>query len=202
MIPHLAGFQPAGRRRIRGLPNPGADGGFPSRHPLVAPCSGSPGGLIRSGPQALGRVALRPGGTLGQDGSWGSVMLTATAASVLRLRSRPLSHVWAREAGAALHFGEAAVTLHFHSSCSWRQYGIAQIFRSSLSWSSADHGKQARGLQTSLSGPTDSLSLLLPLLPCGPMSHLNFFFISFSEMKMMVRGSLRVVGGGVGETHG
>lgn len=38
-------------------------------------------------------------------------------------------------------------------------------------------------------------SLLLPFLPCGLMSHLNFFFISFSEMKMMVRGSLRVGGG-------
>ena len=45
-------------------------------------------------------------------------------------------------------------------------------------------------------------SLLLPFLPCGLMSHLNFFFISFSEMKMMVRGSLRVGGGDVGETHG
>ena len=37
-------------------------------------------------------------------------------------------------------------------------------------------------------------SLLLPFLPCGLMSHSNFFFISFSEMKMMVRGSLRVGG--------
>ena len=55
--------------------------------------------------------------------------------------------------------------------------------------------KQARGLQKSSSGPTNSLSAA-PLLPCGLMSHLNFFFISFSEMKMMVKGSLRGGGGG------
>lgn len=33
-----------------------------------------------------------------------------------------------------------------------------------------------------------------PLLLRAPMSHLNFFFISFSEMKMMMRGSLQGAG--------
>lgn len=79
--------------------------------------------------------------------------------------------------GVALCFGEAAVTLHFHTGCFWRQHGTTQIFISSLSSSSADCAKQSRGLHKSSSGPTNSLSLLPPAMWTDESLEFLFHFI-------------------------